>query len=263
MDLIVDGQTVHSATGSREGGADEPVVIMIHGAGMDRTVWQLQARNIAFRKRRLLAVDLPGHGRSEGDPLETIADMADWITRFMDAGGIASATLIGHSMGALVALEAAARHPGRVEKLVLMGVAETMPVHPDLLNAARENKLLAPELIIFWGMDDSSKVGGHPEPGFWVRGVNQTLLELSRSGVLGVDLAACNDYDGGREAAAKTACPALFILGRQDKMTPAKKGAALAEAMADARTVVIEHCGHMMMNERPNEVHDAFKGFVF
>ncbi len=263
MDFMVDGLKTHVATGGRENIAGEPVVILVHGAGMDRTIWQLQSRNIAYRGRRVLAVDLPGHGRSEGTPPETIPEMADWLARFMEAASVEKATLIGHSMGSLISLDMAARYPDKIDQLVLMGVAETMPVHPDLLQAARDNKPLAPELIVFWGLGDKAKIGGHPTPGLWVHGASETLLNISPPDMLGNDLAACNDYMSGAEAARKVKCPTLFVLGREDQMTPAKKGMALAEMVADSRSVIIERCGHMMMSERPNQVFDALKGFVF
>ncbi len=263
MDVIVDGLKAHVATGGRDSQNGEPVVILIHGAGMDRTVWQFQSRNIAYRERRVLAVDLPGHGRSDGTPPDTISGMADWLSRFMEAAAVDKAILIGHSMGAQIALDAAARYPDKVEKLVLMGVAETMPVHPDLLAAAEANQPLAPELIVFWGVGEKSQIGSHPEPGLWVQGASHALLKLAPDGIIANDLAACNAYSGGAEAAKLVKCPTLFVLARDDKMTPPKKGLALAENIADARSVVIEESGHMMMAETPNQVFDALKGFVF
>lgn len=263
MDYVVDGLKTHVATGGREAQEGEPVVILIHGAGMDRTVWQYQNRNIAYRNRRVLAVDLPGHGRSEGTPPTNIADFADWITRFMDAADVDKAILIGHSMGALIALETAARHADRVEKIVLMGVAETMPVHPDLLAAAEANEPLAPELITFWGVGERSQIGGHRNPGFCVQGASEALLKISPDNMIYNDLAACNDYSDGVESAEKVACPALFVLADDDKMTPAKKGLALAGHIKDSQSVVVENAGHMMMTEDPDKVFDALKGFVF
>ncbi|NQU59420.1 MAG: alpha/beta hydrolase [Rhodospirillales bacterium] len=262
MDIIVDGQKTHVATGGRDALAGEPVVILIHGSGMDRTVWQFQSRNIAFQGNCVLGVDLPGHGRSEGAPPETIAAMADWLGRFMDAAKVESATLIGHSMGSLIALDMAARFPERVDKLVLMGVAESMPVHPELLEAARQNLPLAPELIVFWGLGDKAKIGGHPQPGLWIHGANETLLKLSQAGVLATDLAACDIYTDATSSARKIKCPTLFVLGRNDLMTPLNKGIALADMVEGSSTAIIERSGHMMMCERPNQVYDALKGFV-
>src|SRR3546814_11387175 len=103
---------------------------------MDHTVWALPARYFAHRGRAVLAADLPGHGKSGGAPLKSIAEMADWVARVLDAVKAEQAALAGHSMRALVALEAAARHPQRVRALALLGAAPAMPVHPDLLAAA-------------------------------------------------------------------------------------------------------------------------------
>ncbi len=262
MDFEVDGKRAHAATGSRQLNPDEPAVVLVHGAGLDRTIWQLQTRSIANRGRRALAVDLPGHGRSEGGPLASIEDMADWLVRMLDAAGVGGTTLIGHSMGALIALEAAARHGGRVDNLCLMGVAKSMPVHPDLLAAAERNEPLAPELIVYWGLGEKARTGSHPASGLWVLGASLTLLQACAPGVLGRDLAACNAYAGGLEAAARITCPTLFVLGRDDRMTPAAKAKPLSEAIEGSRTVVIDKCGHMMMTERPNQVHEALVGFV-
>lgn len=262
MEITVQGHSVHAATGGRAWNEDEPAVILVHGAGMDRTIWQLQTRNIAYMGRRAIAVDLPGHGRSEGVPLASIGDIADWLPAFMDAAGIKTTKLIGHSMGALVTLEAAARYPERIEKLCLMGISEMMPVHPDLLQAAEKNQQLAPELIVYWGLGEKAKIGGHPHPGLWVHNASQALLELSGDGVLFNDLSACNAYTGALEAAAKVQCETLFVLGKDDMMTPARKARPLADAIGKSTTVLINQCGHMMMSERPNQVHDAIKGFI-
>jgi pimeloyl-ACP methyl ester carboxylesterase len=265
MDVTVDGKRAHAATGGREAGADEPAVILIHGAGTDRTLWQLQTRNIAHGGRRVFALDMPGHGHSAGPALTTIADMAGWVTRFMDAAGIKCASVIGYSMGSLVALELAASHPDRVERVVLMGIADEMPVHPDLLAAAEANQALGPELIVFWGLGAHARIGGHPHPGLWVSGVTETLLKHSKAGVLFADLASCDVYEGAYAAAAKVKCPVRLVLGAEDSMAPAKKGLKLGEAMtgAEVSSVVIPGAGHMMMLEQPDAVYHALKGFVF
>ena len=74
MQLTVDGHKVYAATGGRSFEPAKPAVIFLHGAGCDHTVWQLPARWFAWHGSSVLAVDLPGHGRSEGPPLGRIAD---------------------------------------------------------------------------------------------------------------------------------------------------------------------------------------------
>ena len=262
MDVVVDGVKAHYANGSRPIRRKEPAVILIHGAGMDRTVWQLQTRNIAYMGYQVLAVDLPGHGRSEGKVLPSIGEMADWIMRLMIELKLKSAALIGHSMGALIALEVGSRYPKNVEKLCLMGVASRMPVHPELLKAAKKNQPLASDLIMYWGLGDKAQIGGHPHPGLWVHGANEILIRNSQSGVLYNDLAACDSYQGAVQAAEKVQCSSLFILGDGDKMTPLKQAKKLTEVMQSPEVRVIKDCGHMMMSERPNEVSKNLKAFI-
>jgi len=259
MDLSVAGQRVHAGTGGRAFDPDIPLVIFLHGAGLDHTVWALPARYFAHHDCSVLAVDLPGHGKSSGAALTSIAHMADWVAKLLDEVGIAQAILVGHSMGALVALEAAARHGGRVRALALLGVAPKMPVHPDLLAAAEANDHVAFDLMTSWGFGPSGHLGGAKVPGSWLMGGGERLLERVKPGVLYADLAACNAYAKGLEDAAKVTCPSVVIMGAEDKMTPARAGAKLAAAISGAQQVVIPDSGHMMLAEKPDEVLDALK----
>src|SRR6516165_1371748 len=127
MQFIVDGAEVHAATGGRDFDAAQPLVVFLHGAGLDHSVWALLARFFAHRGRAVLAPDLPGHGRSTGAPLASITAMADWTAELIAAAGVDKAALVGHSMGALVALETGARHPTRVTAVALIGPAAAMP----------------------------------------------------------------------------------------------------------------------------------------
>lgn len=262
MELSVAGQRVHAGTGGRAFDPDLPLVVFIHGAGLDHTVWALPARYFAHRDRSVLAVDLPGHGKSEGAALTTIAAMADWIVKLLDEVGAGKAALVGHSMGALVALDAAARHAGRVRALALLGAAPKMPVHPDLLAAAAANDHLAFDLMTSWGFGPAGRLGGARVPGTWLMGGGERLLERVKPGVLHADLAACDAYADGLDGAAKVACPALVIMGAEDKMTPAKAGTKLAAAIPNAQQAVIPGCGHMMLAEKPDETLDALKSIL-
>ncbi|MBP2293596.1 alpha/beta fold hydrolase [Azospirillum rugosum] len=257
MELSVNGHAVYAHTGGRPFDPALPVVVLIHGAGMDHTVWSLQTRYLAHHGRAVLAVDLPGHGRSAGAPLASVAELADWIVALLDAAGVERAALVGHSMGALVALDTAARHGGRVESLALLGVAEVMPVHPDLLAAAAANDPSSIELVIGWGHGPRGHVGGSAAPGLALLPGGRRLMQRTPPGVLGVDLAACNAYARGTEAASAVACPTLFLLGAADRMTPAKAGRALAAKVKSSQVVVLPGIGHMVMTESPDAVVDA------
>ena len=259
MELTVNGKRVFGSTGGRDFDPALDPVIFLHGSGMDRTVWQLQTRYFAWHGRSVLAVDLPGHGKSEGPALDSIEVQAAWVADLLDAAGLARAALVGHSMGAALALETAAAYPDRVSAIALCGVAETMPVHPELLAAGLDGDRHAYDLITSWGFDRAAHIGGHKAPGVWMTGGGLRLLERGRDAVVGTDLAASNDYRGAAAAAARIACPVLFVLGDRDKMTPPRNARPLIEAIDGALVEVIADCGHMMMIERPDETLDALR----
>jgi pimeloyl-ACP methyl ester carboxylesterase len=261
MHLQVDGKSVFAATGGRQFEERQPIVVMLHGAGMDHIVWALPARSLAHRGRSVLAVDLPGHGRSDGPALASIAAMAAWLIRLLDAAHLSEARLVGHSMGSLIALEAAAQAPARIRRVALLGVASRVSVHPDLLTAAAEDQPHAADLIASWAHGPAGHFGGNPAPGVWRMGGAQRLLNQTEPGVLASDLAACDAYDTAASA-AKVKCPSLLLLGALDRMTPVAKAKALAAALPDCRTIVIPGAGHMMMSETPDAVIDALLDFI-
>jgi len=262
MDLSVDGKRTYAYTGGKRFDTSLPCVVFVHGGEQDHCVWTLQSRYLAHHGCCVLALDLPGHGRSDGAPLESIEAIADWIPRVLDAAGIAQAQLVGHSMGSLAALECAARHPARVTGIALLGAAFPMRVSPELLEATRSDEPRARDMINAWSHSAYAHYPSNPGPGFWVIGENLRLMQRQRPGVLHVDFAACNAYAGGLAAAARVRCPALFILARRDAMTPRRAAQDLVNAVAGARVVEIDGSGHAMMAEKPDEVLDALRAFL-
>src|SRR6202795_3342608 len=260
MQLSVNGIDTFVATGGRPFDPALPAVVMLHGAGFDHSTWALHSRWFAHHGYSVLAPDLPGHGRSSGAALATIADMADWTAALLDAASAAKAKLVGHSMGSLIALETAARHPARVSALSLIGTAATMTVGPDLLKAAEANDHGAIDMVSIWGLGFQAELGGSLAPGLWMHFGAQRVLEQCRAGVLFNDLFACNAYQNALGAAAQITVPTTLILGERDMMTPAKAGKALAAALPNSRTVVLAGAGHMMMAERPDELLAALQG---
>src|SRR3954449_10482589 len=259
MQLSVNGLQTFVATGGRDFDLSQPTILLLHGAGFDHTTWALHSRWFAHHGYGVLAPDLPGHGRSAGAPLATIAEMADWTASLLDAAGAEKARLVGHSMGSLIALETAARHPARVSALSLIGTAAMMTVGPDLLKAAEANDHSAVDMVSIWGLGASAELGGSLAPGLWMHSGAQRVLEQNRPGVLFSDLSACNVYQNALAAAARVSVPVTIILGERDMMTPLKSGKALAAALPDARTVVLRGAGHMMMVERPDELLAALQ----
>lgn len=257
--IKVDDKRVFASDGGRPFDAKLPVLVFLHGAGMNHSVWALQSRYFAHHGYNVLAVDLPGHGRSEGPALTSIADMADWVWRLVDAVGAKKAALVGHSMGTFIALEAAVKAPERILALGLIATGLKMPVHPELQEAADANQHKAYEFVVDWGFGARSHLGGHRPPGLWMMGAAMRILEHDGKGSLGGDFAACAVYEGAAAAAAKIACPTVVIAGADDRMTPPKAGRAIADTIDGARFEVVD-CGHMMMIEKPDETLDALIG---
>lgn len=259
MRIEIAGREVFCGTGGHAHVAGQPWVVMLHGAGLNHTVWASQSRWLAFRRRNVLAVDLPGHGQSAGPPLGDMGAMADWVLALLDEVGAERAALVGHSMGSLVALETAARAPARIESLVLIGTAASMPVHPDMLAAAAANHHDAIDMVNLWGHGQRAGIGGSAAPGTWMTGMGNALLEAAAPGVLHNDLAACNAYVAALEAAAKITSPTTIVAGEWDQMTPLRSARTLATALADCRLQVCRKAGHMLMAERPDEVIEALR----
>ena len=262
MELPVQGTIAYAYTGGKAFDPAPPTVVFIHGAAADHSIWVLQSRYLAHHGFGVLALDLPGHGRSGGAALARIEDMADWVVAVLDAAGVGAAALAGHSMGSLIALDAAARHAPRVARLALLAAAFPMRVSRQLLEAAHGDEPAARDMVNIWSHAAWAHYPNNPGPGAWLPGANLRLMQRQQPGVLHRDLAACNDYAAGLERAAQVQCPTLFLLGGRDLMTPVRAAHDIARAIPQARTVTIAPSGHNLMAEWPDEVLDALAGFL-
>jgi len=264
--LNIDGFDAYCYTGGKPFDASLPTVVFLHGAQNDHSVWILQTRYFAHHGYGVLAVDLPGHGRSKGRALSSVEAMADWLLRVLDAAGVKEAALIGHSMGSLIALETSARAPERVAKLALVGTAYPMKVSDALLNAALNEEQTAIDMVNIWSHSSIAQKPSFPGPGFYVTGGGQRLMQYvsrhSEEKIFHIDFTACNSYANGEAAAQSVKCPTLFLLGKRDMMTPPKATATLTKAIAHAKTVLLDNCGHALMAEQPDAVLDTLYGFV-
>ncbi len=270
MQIEINGQSAYAYTGGKPFDASLPCVVFIHGAQNDHSVWGLQSRWFAHHGCAVLAVDLPGHGRSAGKPLSSIEALADWIELLLEklgAGDTANCaaktvSLVGHSMGSLTALACASRHPARIGRIAMVGTAVPMPVSDVLLGPAKDNEPKAISMINTWSHSPRGTLGGNTVPGMWLLGASRRLMERQQPGVLHNDLAACNAYSHGLEAAAALACPVLIISGKRDMMTHPKAAAKLAAAIKDGRSLSLDGAGHALMAEQPDAVLDALRGFI-
>ena len=258
MNLTVDGKAVFAYSANHPLDRAKRTVAFIHGAGLDHSWFGLQSRYFGYHGRNVLAVDLPGHGCSAGPALESVPAMADWLVRVLDAAKLQGAALVGHSMGALIALDCAARHAERVERIALIATAYPMKVSEAFLEAAKRDEYTAFDMHTIWGHAPQVPLGGNPNPGMWMYGDTQARLERLAPGVLYADLRASNDY----RLSGTVKCPALFILGKRDMMTPPRAAKGLQEQIAGARSLVIDYSGHSLMAEAPDAVLDALIEFL-
>jgi pimeloyl-ACP methyl ester carboxylesterase len=266
MKLNVQGREAYCYTGGKTFDPALPTVVFVHGAQNDHSVWALQTRYFAHHGFGVLAVDLPGHGRSAGAPLADIASMAGWLQALLDAAGVRQATLIGHSMGSLISLETAFQAPDRVGRLALVGTAYPMKVADMLLDAAKNHGQQAIDMVNIWSHSTIAAKPSAPAPGFYVMNGSQRLMQhiARRNGdqVFHTDLAACNAYANGDTAARSVKCPVLLLLGKKDMMTMPRFAQPLAQAIPQAKTVLLEASGHALMAEQPDETLDALFAFA-
>jgi len=265
MKLLVDGREAYAYTGGVGFDPALPCVAFVHGALHDHSVWTLLARWFAHHGWSVLAVDLPGHGRSAGPPLPDVESHADWLLALLAATGVEQAALAGHSMGSLIALEAAARAPQRVTRLAMIGTAYPMNVSDALLTAARETPLRAIDQVNAFSISTLAAKPSFPGPGLWLHGSNRALMRRThalaerRDGInLFIhDFGVCDRYANGLQAAALVRCAVSFILGARDQMTTPKTSGAIAAALK-ARIVTLP-CGHSLMAEAPDGVLQALR----
>lgn len=266
MELQVNGHATWCYTGGKPFDAAKPTVVFIHGVLNDHSVWILQTRYFAHHGWNVLAVDLPGHCRSAGEPPRSVQEGADFIVALLDAAGVRRAAVVGHSFGALVALEAAARAPTRVTHLALVGVAFPMKVSPALLEASQHEPMKAIHMVNVFSHSTIAPPPSALGPGTWLYGGSRALMKRVLASNRKVNLfhrgfVACDSYQGGEAAMARVECPVLFVLGKADAMTPPKAAQSLQANAQHARTVMVDG-GHQMMSEAPDAVLFALRDFL-
>ena len=261
MRVDVGGDSIFVGTGGLEWPETGPWVVLLHGAGSDHTVWALQARTFAQAGARVIAPDLPGHGRSTGNTVvDSVDGFADWLGQLLGALGVDEPVdLVGHSMGSCVALSFAASHPDQVRRLTLIGAGEAMPVNDGLLDDTLSKPERAHRFIAAFGHGRGAQFGRAATPGSWNVGSTIAQLERCEPKVLNADFCACNAWTS-EGLAEKVKCPVTVISGSEDKMTPTRTGKALCARFGNSRFVRLEGIGHMLMAEAPDEVSRELVG---
>ena len=204
----------------------------------------------------VLSIDLPGHGNSDGPCINTIEKITDWLEKAFNQLNLNDLVLIGHSQGCLEILEFAHKYPTRIKKLIFVGGSYKMPVHPDLIELAKNGDSDAVKLMMKWGYEGSKKfIGGNP-----IERIIQSPRDIRE--ILAVDLIACNNYSNGKEAAGSISCPSMFMFGALDKMVNIEAGKKFSNLVKNSSTHILEGCGHMIMIEKAFEMREKVLEFL-
>ena len=260
----------YAYTGGKPFDAAKPTLVFIHGVLNDHSVWILQTRYLAHHGFNVLAVDLPGHGRSGGDAPASVEEAAQFVEALLNAAGVKHAGLIGHSWGSLIALETAARLKDRITHIALVGTAFPMKVSPALIEASLNEPMKALQMVNVFSRATLSAPPSTLGPGTWVYGASmalgrRVLASNTQVNIFHRGFVACDSYANGLEAMAAVTCPVLFVLGESDQMTPPRAAKSLidqAKAHDKTFTVAKVPMGHHQMTESPEETLDALKAFL-
>ena len=266
MQIPLQDHTLYAYTGGKDFDAAKPTVVFIHGVLNDHSVWILQSRYLAHHGWNVLAIDLPGHCKSGGEPPASVEDASAAILALLDAAGVQQAALVGHSFGSLIALETAARAPERVSHLVMVGTAYPMRVSPALLESSVSAPMKAIDMVNTFSHSSLAPPPSALGPGTWLYGGSRALMRRvlasnPKVNVFFTGFKACDSYAGGEAAMEKVQCPTLFVLGNADQMTPPKAAQSLVAKAARGKVVKLP-AGHSLMTEAPDGVLQALTDFL-
>ena len=256
MDFEINKNKVFSMDTGETFDKNKKSIILLHGSGQSHVVWSLTTQFLSDHNYNVFAIDLPGHGNSEGECLKSIEVMANWLHSVTIKLGIDKVILIGHSQGCLVALEYANKYSSNIEKIIFVAGSYEIPVNKSLIDLALSGNMESINLMMKWGYGSSKQfIGGNPL---------QKILNSPREirEVLAVDLIACNNYKNGKNAIKKINFPSFLIFGELDKMIKVEKGNEFAGLIKDSKTHIIKNCGHMIILENAFEMREKIIDFL-
>ena len=256
MILKVDNKQVFASDAGKDFDKNKETIFLLHVSGLTNIVWSLTEQYLSNKNFNILAIDLPGHGKSDGPCLTSIEKIADWLENVRNEINVEKVSIIGHSQGCLEAIEYGSKYKNHISKLVLLAGSYKMPVNQDLIDLAEAGDNKAVQLMMKWGYEGSKKfIGGNP-----VERIINSPREIRE--ILAIDLVACNNYKNGKNVLETIECPSLFIFGELDKMVPLDKAKRFAESIKNSDCHVISKCGHMIMFEKAFEMREKISEFL-
>ena len=236
------GEIYYAETGKNH--TENPTIILVHGASGNHLAWPKALRRI--EGWRVIAPDLPAHGKSSGDACDTVDAYAEAIGMMIQTLDIASAIVIGHSMGGAIAQTVALQHPQKVAGTVLIGTGAYLTVNDALLETIQQDFEKAASLMSKWSWGPSATDA--------MRSGDKQQILSNPSAVVYQDYVACSRFDV-RNRLNEIECPVLIVGGHADKMTPLNLSQDLHAAIKNSTLKTIENGGHMMMLEFPEDLY--------
>jgi pimeloyl-ACP methyl ester carboxylesterase len=235
------------------GSALRSPLVLIHGAGGDHLSWPPEMRRLA--NYRVITLDLPGHGRTQGPGRQSVEDYASDVAEFVEVLGFSRAVFIGHSMGGAISLALALDYPDRVAGIGLISTGPCLPIPLSVIeNAANQSTLpLAIKRLQEMSLGSQSMDN--------LKEVIFKQLTNTRQTLLLGDLLACDRFNmTGRLNDIRT--PVLVVCGTDDKLTPLRFSKTLSNQIPGAALQTIEGAGHMLMLEQPNRLAKLISIFL-
>jgi pimeloyl-ACP methyl ester carboxylesterase len=254
---IVNGSRISYLRLEREPEAAAPIMLLIHGSGVNARYWIEQIRGLAAA--RVLAIDLPGHGESDDTATQSLEHYADIAGTFIHALGAAPVIVVGHSLGGAVALALAARWPAAVQGLVLLSTCARLPstsssaqwLLPFLPGPLRRALFFATAQGLLFASSASGRAVG----------LGMQELRACRPETLARDVAMSRGMDLTGVAKALQV-PVLVLCGSRDQITPPALSTELHTLIADSRLRIVEGAGHMVLMEAPDVVNREIQAFA-
>ncbi len=247
-------QEIYFARSKRSSAAEgAPPLVLIHGAGGSHLHWPRELRRLSVSD--VYAIDLPGHGKSEGVGRQSVADYAARVLEWIKDAWVQRPVLVGHSMGGAIALQSALEAPAEVAGLVLIGSGARLRVAQPLLEGSAREETMTQliELFVDWSYSANAPKA--------LRELSARSVRETRAAVLHNDFLACDGFDV-MSRLGEIHTPALVMCGSEDRLTPEKYSHYLADHLPDARLVVLPGAGHMVMLEQPKPAAEAVLTFL-
>lgn len=226
-------------------------LLLLHGAGGNYLHWPPHLRRLAGRP--VFALELPGHGRTPGPGLDSMAAFVALVQRWLAQSGLERCLIAGHSLGGAIALSLALAEPARFCGLILVGSGARLRVAPELLRLLREDFPAAAAWIA------EHAYGAQTQPAARARYLEH-LLRTDPDALAGA-FEACVGFDLSARL-GELAMPALIVAGADDRMTPPRLAHELHAALAGSELHILPATGHMIPIERPAKLTERIAAFL-